>query len=170
MAGFLAAAGLIGGAASAAGHGLADSHKRAGDVGGADVIFQTATADNGSIASTLAASLSFEKRYTLNVIVTDFTGDFDLLIVPVLAWLRENQPDIMTTDEGQKKGFTFYADINNDSSFDISISLMLTERTLVSEVDGALHVKNIPEPPPPEPVTRPMELYINGELVSKWDE
>ncbi|EEW1890408.1 TPA: phage tail protein, partial [Escherichia coli] len=24
--------------------------------------------------------------------------------------------------------------------------------------------------PPPEPVTRPMELYINGELVSKWDE
>ncbi|EFG7575300.1 TPA: phage tail protein, partial [Escherichia coli] len=26
--------------------------------------------DNGSIASTLAASLSFEKRYTLNVIVT----------------------------------------------------------------------------------------------------
>lgn len=46
MAGFLAAAGLIGGAASAAGHGLADSHKRAGDVGGADVIFQTATADD----------------------------------------------------------------------------------------------------------------------------
>lgn len=38
--------------------------------------------DNGSIASTLATSLSFEKRYTLNVIVTDFTGDFDLLIVP----------------------------------------------------------------------------------------
>lgn len=131
---------------------------------------QRAFVDNGSIASTLATSLSFEKRYTLNVIVTDFTGDFDLLIVPVLAWLRENQPDIMTTDAGQKKGFTFYADINNDSSFDISISLMLTERTLVSEVDGALHVKNIPEPPPPEPVTRPMELYINGELVSKWDE
>ena len=46
VAGFLAAAGLIRGAASAAGHGLADSHKRAGDVGGADVIFQTATADD----------------------------------------------------------------------------------------------------------------------------
>lgn len=46
VAGFLAAAGLIRGAASAAGHGLADSHKRAGDVGGADVVFQTATADN----------------------------------------------------------------------------------------------------------------------------
>jgi hypothetical protein len=126
--------------------------------------------DNGRIAATLAASLSFEKQYTLNVVVTDFTSDFDLLLVPVMAWAREYQPDIMTTDEGQKKGFTFYADINNDSSFDISISLLLTERTLVKEVDAALHVQNLPEPPSPEPVTRPMELYINDELVSKWNE
>ncbi|ELY2625031.1 phage tail protein [Cronobacter sakazakii] len=126
--------------------------------------------DNGRINSTLAASLSFEKQYTLNVVVTDFTGDFDLLLVPVLAWLRENQPDIMTTDEGQKKGFTWYADINNDSSVDISISLLLTERTLVKQVGGALHVQNVAEPLPPEPVTRPVELYVSGELVSKWDE
>lgn len=126
--------------------------------------------DNGSIAATLAASLSFEKRYTLNVVVTDYTHDIDLLLVPIMAWLRENQPDIMTTDEGQKRGFTWYADINNDSSIDISISLMLTERTLVKQQGEALHVQNIPEPPPPEPVTRPLELYIAGELVSKWDE
>ena len=126
--------------------------------------------DNGKISSTLAASLSFEKQYTLNVVVTDFTGDFDLLLVPVLAWLREQQPDIMTTEEGRKKGFTWYADINNDSSFDISMSLLLTERTVVKAVDNALHVENIPEPEPPEPGTRPVEMYINGELVSKWDE
>ncbi|MBK1757961.1 MAG: phage tail protein, partial [Escherichia coli] len=50
------------------------------------------------------------------------------------------------------------------------ISLRLTERTLVKEVDGALHVSYAPEPPLPEPVTRPVELYVNGELVSKWDE
>lgn len=126
--------------------------------------------DNGQIASTLATSLSFEKRYTLNVVVTDFTGELDLLLVPVLAWLREHQPDIMTTDEGRKKGFTWIADINNDSSVDISISLMLTERTLVKQVDAALHIDNIPEPAPPEPVTRPMELWMRDELVSKWDE
>ncbi|EHC1961001.1 phage tail protein [Escherichia coli] len=126
--------------------------------------------DNGKINSTLAASLSFEKQYTLNVVVTDFTGDFDLLLVPVLAWLREHQPDIMTSEEGRKKGFTWYADINMDNSFDVSISLLLTERTIVKQVESALHVENIPEPAPPEPVTRPMELYINGELVSKWDE
>ncbi|WP_044489490.1 phage tail protein [Enterobacter sp. R4-368] len=125
--------------------------------------------DSGNIAATLATSLSFEKQYTLNVVVTDFTGDFDLILVPVLAWLREHQPDILSTDTGRKKGFIFEADINNDSSFDISISLLLTERTLVEEVGAALHVRCIPEPPLPEPVTRPDKFYINGELVSQWN-
>ncbi|EPN1638864.1 phage tail protein, partial [Cronobacter sakazakii] len=81
-----------------------------------------------------------------------------------------NQPDIMTTDDGMKKGFTWYADINNDSSVDVSISLLISERTLVKESDGALYVSDVPEPPPPEPVTRPVELYINGEFVSRWHE
>ncbi len=58
----------------------------------------------------------------------------------------------------------------NDSSIDISISLMLTERTLVKQQGDALHVQNIPEPPPPEPVTRTLELYVAGKLMSKWDE
>ena len=126
--------------------------------------------DDGNNTATLARSLSFEKRYTLNIVVTDFTDDIDLLFVPVMAWLRVNQPDIMTTDEGRRYGFVWYADINSDSRLDVSISLLLTERTLVKEVDGALHVENIPEPPPPEPVTRPVEMWSNGERVSKWDE
>ena len=126
--------------------------------------------DDGNNTATLARSLSFEKRYTLNIVVTDFTDDIDLLFVPIMAWLRVNQPDIMTTDEGRKKGVIWYADINNDSSLDVSISLLLTERTLVNEVDGAMYVENIPEPPPPEPVTRPVEMWSNGERVSKWDE
>lgn len=126
--------------------------------------------DNGKLASTLAASLSFENQYTLNVVVTDFTGDIELLLVPINAWLRIHQADIMTTDEGRKKGFTYFADINNGDSIDISISLMLIERTIVKELGHELHVEQAPEPQPPEPVTRPTELYVHGELVSQWDE
>lgn len=126
--------------------------------------------DNGKLASTLATSLSFENQYTLNVVVTDFTGDIELLLVPINAWLRIHQADIMTTDEGRKKGFTYFADINNGDSIDISISLMLTERTIVKEQGHELHVEQVPEPQPPEPVTRPTELYVHGELVSQWDE
>ena len=126
--------------------------------------------DNGKLASTLAASLSFENQYTLNVVVTDFTGDIELLLVPIQAWLRIHQADIMTTDEGRKKGFTYFADINSNDSTDVSISLMLTERTIVKEQGHELHVEQAPEPQPPEPVTRPTELYVHGELVSQWDE
>ncbi|MGO3413245.1 MAG: phage tail protein [Kluyvera intermedia] len=126
--------------------------------------------DNGKLASTLATSLSFENQYTLNVVVTDFTGDIELLLVPINAWLRIHQADIMTTDEGRKKGFTYFADINNGDSIDISISLMLTERTIVKEQGYELHVEQAPEPQPPEPVTRPTELYVHGELMSQWDE
>lgn len=126
--------------------------------------------DNGKLASTLATSLSFENQYTLNVVVTDFTGDIELLLVPINAWLRIHQADIMTTDEGRKKGFTYFADINNGDSIDISISLMLTERTIVKEQGHELHVEQAPEPQPPEPVTRPTELYVHGELMSQWDE
>lgn len=59
--------------------------------------------DSGNNVATLARSLSYEKRYTLNIVVTDFTNDIDLLFVPIMAWLRVNQPDVMTTDEGRKK-------------------------------------------------------------------
>ena len=108
--------------------------------------------DDGQRASTLAASLSFENQYTLNVVVTDFTGDIELLLVPIQAWLRIHQADIMTTDEGRKKGFTYFADINSNDSADISISLMLTERTFVREDGDKLHVESVPEPQPPEPL------------------
>lgn len=126
--------------------------------------------DNGKLASTLATSLSFENQYTLNVVVTDFPGDIDLILVPIQAWLRVQQADIMTTDEGRKRGFIYEADINNDDSIDLSISLLLTERTIVREVGAELHIEHAAEPPPPEPVTRPMKLYVHGELVSEWDE
>ena len=58
----------------------------------------------------------------------------------------------MTTDEGRKKGFTYFADINDNDSADISISLMLTERTIVREDGNKLHIETVPEPQPPEPL------------------
>lgn len=108
--------------------------------------------DNGKLASTLATSLSFENQYTLNVVVEDFTGDIELLLVSIQAWLRIHQADIMTTDEGRKKGFTYFADINDNDSVDISIFLMLTERTIVREDGDKLHIETVPEPQPPEPL------------------
>ncbi|MFU9138028.1 phage tail protein [Erwinia tasmaniensis] len=122
--------------------------------------------DGGRIASTLASSLSFEYQYQLNLVITDYGGDIDLIIVPLLAWLRENQPDIMGTEEKRRTGFTFKADVISDTLCDISIDLQLTERVIVKQEGGALHVTHTGENPLPDNVTRPVQLYAGGELIS----
>ena len=126
--------------------------------------------ENGNIDARLSVSLSFEKKYILKGLVKNFVGESNQLFVPLLAWLRENQPDIFTLDEGRKNGYLFQIVMNDDESKDISFSLQLTERILVTEENGTLRASYSPEPPLPAPVTRPKELYINGELVSQWSE
>ena len=124
--------------------------------------------DNGRMVSTLASSLSFEYQYQLNLVVTDYDGDLDLLVVPVLAWLRENQPDIMATEEKRRTGFTFNADVISDNAMDISMNIQLTERVIVKSEGSALHVNHVGEPPLPQDVERPDRMYAGGELVSEW--
>lgn len=126
--------------------------------------------EHGRIVSTLAPSLSFEYQYQLNLVITDYVGDVDLIIVPVLAWLRVNEPDIMMQDEKGKDGYSFEVDVISDSAVDISIDLQLTERVIVKEIDDALHVEHLPEPQYPADIPRPHQLYIHGTLVSEWDE
>ncbi|WLS77150.1 phage tail protein [Erwinia pyri] len=124
--------------------------------------------DSGRIVSTLAASLSFEDQYQLSLVITDYPGNVDLLIVPILAWLRENQPDIMATEEKRRTDFTHEVDIISDTLIDISIKLQLTERVIVKQVDGGLHVDRVPEPPLPDDVSPPTQLYLSGQLISEW--
>lgn len=124
--------------------------------------------DSGRIVSTLATSLSFEYQYRLNMVITDYTGDIDMLIVPMLAWLRVNEPDMMATKEKQQTGFTFKADVISDTASDISIDLLLSERVIVKELDGDLHVTHLNENPLPENDYRPLQVYARGVLVSEY--
>lgn len=126
--------------------------------------------DSGSVTSTLAASLSFEQQYQLNLKFTNYSDDIEQLLAPINLWLRENQPDIMVLNEDKQNGFTFRIDGDGDGDVgqNISIGLHLTERVLVKCADGTLQVTTQPEPLPPQPVDRPTALYINGELVSRW--
>lgn len=61
--------------------------------------------DKGSLVATGASSMSWEYRYTLNVVVEDFSGDQNLLMAPVLLWLTENQPDAINNPSYAKSCF-----------------------------------------------------------------
>lgn len=106
--------------------------------------------DNGSLVATAAASISWEYRYTLNVVVTDFTGDQNLLMAPILYWLRDNQPDALHNPDEREKLFTFEVDILGNGACDLSLNLKLTERVLAREVNGQMQVEAVPEPDEPE--------------------
>ena len=102
--------------------------------------------DSGQLVATSAASLSWEYRYTLNVVITDFTGDQNLLMAPVLLWLRENQPDALQNSEARERLFSFEVDILANDRCDISMDLKLTERVIATIEDGKARIEAVPEP------------------------
>ncbi|MBN7122424.1 phage tail protein [Erwinia billingiae] len=106
--------------------------------------------DNGSLVATSATSVSWEYRYTLNIVITDFSGDQNLLMAPIQFWLRDNQPDALQNPAEREKLFTFEVDILGNDRCDLSLNLKLTERVIAREVDGVMQVQAVPEPVQPE--------------------
>lgn len=125
--------------------------------------------DEGNIIATAANTLSFEYQYILNAIVTDYAGHPDTLMVPILGWLKVNQPDMMLNRDKMRDGFSFEADILNNKTADISIKLRLTERVAVTDdlATGQRTIKHLDEPvlDPYAEVER-WELIIHGETVA----
>lgn len=106
--------------------------------------------DNGTVRSTAAVGLSFEYAYTLNVMLTDFAGHPDALMIQLLAWLMVNQHELLANLEKGKEAIKFEADILDNSKVDLSIELSLTERVIVKKLDdGTLQVSHPGEPQPP---------------------
>lgn len=106
--------------------------------------------DNGSLVATSANSVSWEYRYTLNIVITDLTGDQNLLMAPVQFWLHDNQPDALQNTAEREKLFTFEVDILGNDRCDLSLNLKLTERVIAREVDGVMQVEAVPEPEQPD--------------------
>lgn len=88
--------------------------------------------DRGGIQARRGTTLGYEERYTLSIVVQEYAGDVDDLFVPILAWIAEQQPDLL--DKGEP--FTFEAEMLDDKTCDIEISLALSEMVRVEEKPG----------------------------------
>ncbi|QZA52568.1 phage tail protein [Pseudomonas sp. 2hn] len=126
--------------------------------------------DSGKVRCTAAASLSFEYAYTLQIILTDFAGHPDSVMLPILGWLRVNQSELLTNLDKSADGLVFEADLLDRSKVDLSLTLPLTERVVVKRLDdGGFDVTH-----PGEPQYEPYEdqgevtLYTNGEPLASW--
>ncbi|MCX9038821.1 phage tail protein [Citrobacter portucalensis] len=106
--------------------------------------------DSGLVISTGVPKRGWEYRYTLNIIITDFSGDQDLLVAVINDWLLVNQPDALNNPELREQLFRFEVDFERNDLCDIAFFLSLTERVLVSVDGGNALVSAIDEPQNPE--------------------
>jgi len=122
----------------------------------------------GNVIATPAPSLSFEYRYPLTLTVTDDDAPLseklvDQVVVTLLDWLRVNQPEILGNASHRLSDFTFFQQDHR-----LVLTLQLTERVLVADQDDVRTITHLPEPPLPENVALPRQVYLNGELISSW--
>ncbi|MBB1625178.1 phage tail protein [Achromobacter sp. UMC71] len=104
--------------------------------------------DKGRIVASGTPGLSHEYRFTLTMIVTDYAGQADAILLPLLAWLRVNQPELFENTQRREEAIVFEVDLNNNETVDIEINVQLTERVIVHEVPGQrLTVEHLKEPP-----------------------
>jgi hypothetical protein len=104
--------------------------------------------DTGSLASTFVPGHSFEYRYTLNVVVTEFAQDPDIVMATLLEWIHIEQQELSASPQ-QRDAITFKMDALADEKMELSIKIPLSERVVVRRNDdGTFEVTNPPEPTP----------------------
>ncbi|WP_153785686.1 phage tail protein [Pseudomonas sp. EMN2] len=107
--------------------------------------------DEGKVRCTGAESLSFEYGYNLQIILTDYAGHPDAVMVPLLGWLKVHQSELLHNLDKSKEGVKFEADILDRTKVDLSITLPLTERVIVgTDGQGGTTIQHAGEPQPAE--------------------
>ncbi|MDO9571182.1 MAG: phage tail protein [Hydrogenophaga sp.] len=123
------------------------------------------------------ASLSFEYAYTVQVVVLDFAGEPDHIMLPLLVWLRTHQREYFDNPETRAQALRFEAEYLNASTLDLTIELDLTERVAVAVQDpddhdapGRFTLQHLGEPPAVDHIDLPgvWELYDRETLVATW--
>lgn len=102
--------------------------------------------DEGGIAATGNGSLSFEYAYTLHLVVMDYGGHPDQIMVPLLDWLSTHQPEMLRNRDLMRDGFRFEVDILSHTLVDIDVKLKLSERVGVQRVDAGYRCTHFDEP------------------------
>ncbi|MCU1717425.1 phage tail protein [Pseudomonas sp. 5P_3.1_Bac2] len=126
--------------------------------------------EQGQLRSTAAGGLSFEYSYVLNLNVSDFSASLDALVVPLLAWLRVNQHELLANQSQAANAIRFSSDNANAQGGSLSISLALSERVLVTEnADGSLSVSHPDEPQlAPFYPPGPWQLSVHDMPLASW--
>lgn len=134
---------------------------------------------NGKVIAAGESSMSFEYAATVQIMVLDYAGTPDAVMLPVLVWLRTHQPEYFENPTLRGQAFRFEVDINDGKTIDIAIELDLTERVIVTPKDpasnpapGAYAVQHLGEPPRTSGLSgtdESWEFWLRDELLAAWN-
>jgi len=131
----------------------------------------------GRVACAGSTSLSFEYRYTLQLVVLDYAGAADAIVLPTLVWMRTHQSEYFDNPQQRDTDFRFEAEYNNATTIDLIIELQLTERVRVQPIGtsptapGRFQIDHLGEPLRPGKIetTEHWSFFIKDDLVAEWD-
>ncbi|KOR00961.1 phage tail protein [Pluralibacter gergoviae] len=95
----------------------------------------TVWVEQGNIEIQATGEPSFMYLYTIRVLACDFPGQVDDLMLPIMAWAWQYQPDLLLNPENNRK-IDFEADIISDDLADLLFKVPVWERVMVEIIDG----------------------------------
>lgn len=119
-------------------------------------------------------SLSWEYRYLTRLWFEGFEGGPDTIFLPLLVWLRDNEPALVKSFENDDGRITFAADIIDDKSTDILIAFELVEPVVVvARPDGSgwdlTHLPAITADEDPVADALLQRIFANEDLLVPLD-
>lgn len=128
--------------------------------------------DKGNIRCTMANGLSFEYAYDLNFILTDFAGELDAVMLPLFAWVRVHQSELLVNLDKSKEAFKFETEILSNNTVDLSLTLPITERVIVKRQENGTLDITFPDEPQYETATESQPFKMidqkTGETLAEW--
>lgn len=116
--------------------------------------------------------LSHEYRVDAQLVVTDYTGTLDTLMIPLLQWLSHYEPNL-----DPEEAVRLEAEILSSQAWDIALTVRLTERVVarVNCETGTIEAEHrMPEYPIEACPAKHWRLYVKGpndeayRLKSEW--
>ena len=101
--------------------------------------------EHGRVRSPMvASSQGFACEYTLNITIVNMTGDPGVVFLAINEWVRTNQPDLATSLP--TSGYEFEADLIDQQTIDIHITLKLTEQIALVPGGEGHALQSVAEP------------------------
>ncbi|MFZ1873251.1 MAG: phage tail protein, partial [Chania sp.] len=107
----------------------------------------TVWVEKGHIEIQATGESSFMYVYPIQIFIVDYPGHLDELMLPLLAWIWVNQPDLLLNPEKNRK-IEFDADISNDDLADLLLMVPVWERVMVTIENGKPVARHLAEEKP----------------------